>query len=277
MHKLSNPELDTLMTQLAPQIQQAAASQLQRQALQQAGKNFLAAAGMGIAGRGLYGLFGQGRRNLGRSWEPQQAPLRLHPHREEKEKKASQTSPAPQSGIASYLRQLLSGQRAQTMQGVPWSAPLTMAAVGGGLIGGHQLTDWLMDSRRKADVNSELSAAKKEYEQALRSSGTAKIASEKTAAERVGEKLDELYELMAQQRTKAAFAPLTQGGFDDLLGQALGAYGVAALPVLAASGYLGHSFGKSRQKRKLLEEARDKRRRQLSGQGLPPLAVLSSK
>ena len=133
-------------------------------------------------------------------------------------------APAPTTAITkrSSAYNFLLGDHATTPQGVPWLMPGVM--LGGAAAGatGWKLVDYLLDKRRKAEMDTDVDKARGEFQQALLSA----YPGQKTAAAgTLGAELDALYDDF--EKTAAA---------SDWAGAAAGAAGtgMGMLGMLAA-------------------------------------------
>jgi len=164
-----------------------------------------------------------------------------------------------------------------------WYWPGLLAAAMGGTYGGWKLTDSFFDDRRQEEVEDELESAKEEFQEALTShypSPKSKMAAEKTAAQKLGEELDDLFLRIERATSLEKVAngdPISSaiGTATDLVQapgkvvetvtspqfkqKAMGAYGLYAIPTLLL-GYLAakHLSDKYSQ-RKILEKAVQRR------------------
>lgn len=240
-------------------LQAATAQQLRRQALQNVGLYAGAGLTAGAGARGLVGLMQLVNRNVGSPPSAGAAPvaidLPVKPKQPAAPKAKKKTPTTKTSGVsADFLR----GDYAQSLSGIPWYVP---AAVGGTLAGGYggwSAMDYLMDKRRKGDLDAELAQAKKEYEDVLHEqAGGNKSASAGTLAR----DLDELYTEFSK---KADWAT-------DLAGQGTGLYGMYAGATGGLGAYLAYNWAKKRQRKAIVEKAlKERRRRQFAEQ---PAAV----
>lgn len=227
-------------------LQTAANQQLQQQARQQVQRILLAGLGVGLAGRGAMGLASLLHRNMRppvQSATRRPVPL---PMLYEDEKQAQ---------LGGALQSFTRGQQATSLSGIPWFMPAATAAGVGGLAGGWSLLDYLLDKRRKGDVDADLESAKQEYEQAL--------AGGKQASSPLGVALDELCDTIEKQATAA-----------DTAGAVAGGYGTYALISALLAGTLAHQWGAKRQNRRLLERAQTLRRRERAAASPAPLVAL---
>lgn len=195
--------------------------------------------GAGAGARGLAGLVEMARRNLTKPPKSTPAPVPVDvPFEENKE--------------ASTL-DFLKGDYAQSVSGVPWAIP---AAVGGGvagLAGGWSLMDYLLDKRRKGDLDAELDTAKRDYESALANNAHHKLAGDATIAK----ELDELYDEMTKKADQ----------WTDMLGQGAGLYGLYGGVSGLTAAMLAYNWGKKRQRKALIDRAlKDRKRRRFASQ-----------
>jgi hypothetical protein len=136
---------------------------------------------------------------------------------------------------------------------MPWAVPAGALALGGGLYGGWKLTDYLLDKTRSAEQESELEAARKDYENAL--AGRRKLA----AAGAVSSPLDEL----ADRYEKRAL-------WNELAGPALLGTGALAL----GSGIGAYNWTRSLAEDKAVEEAVRQRQAQIAEQSPSPVMAI---
>ena len=134
----------------------------------------------------------------------------------------------------------------------PWAYPLGGAALAGGLYGGWKLTDYLLDKTKNMEQESELEAARKDYEDAL--AGRRKMAS---AEPRPLDALADLYEKRA-------------GWWNEGLGLGLlGTGGIAGLSGLGA-----YNWTRSIAEDKAVEEAVRRRQAQIAEQSPSPIMAI---
>jgi hypothetical protein len=133
----------------------------------------------------------------------------------------------------------------------PWAVPAGLAAGLGGLYGGWKLTDYLLDKTRTAEQESEVDAARKEYEAAL--AGRRKIASADP------DPLDALADRFEKQ-----------GLWNELLGGGLALGGLAAL----GSGLGTYRWMRSLSEDKAIEEAVKRRQAQIAEQSPSPIMAV---
>ena len=225
-------------------VQAAAAQQLQSQALQNAGMIGAVGLGTGAAARGLTGLMQLINRNINkpRRSYPSSVPVDMPLQQEEEELKVA--------GVADFMK----GEYAQSVSGVPWAMPAAVGAGAAGLMGGWSAMDYLLDKRRKGDLQAELDKAKQEYEAALMSSSMhGKMAAEGT----LSRDLDNLYDELTKKATS----------WTDLAGRGAGAYGIYGGVAGLTSALLAYNWDKKRQRRALLDKAlKERRKRRFSSQ-----------
>jgi hypothetical protein len=243
--------------------------------------------GLGAGARGVQGLYNTTRRNLQPPRRSVYAPLTLdipaRPEKKERDaklahklahKQANPAAPAApatptQPSLFDYIKSLW--PQHNTPQGHPLALPLGLATGAGSLYGGYKLTDWLLDKRRRQELEGELIQAQREYENALASQY-------KSSA--LAEDLDKLCDLLDERWQKqAADAPapspsIAQPGTGDYanvlaFGVPLTLAGLAAL----GSGSLAYDIVSKRRKAKLLEEARKKQLRRSRLMQAPPLEI----
>jgi hypothetical protein len=172
----------------------------------------------------------------------------------------------------------LMGDLATSIWGNPWAVAGSVPAAGAGLYGGYKLMDWLADSRRKSELDSELEQAYAEYEDALQQPRQLKQSS-------VGPTLDELFDdfdgvekSAENDLVSTVLSPFTNTMNrvvgPDATGGAMGAYLLAALLTGGTTGALSYDWAKKRQKQKLLEKAIKKREREQARRGPTPFVAV---
>jgi hypothetical protein len=149
------------------------------------------------------------------------------------------------------LHETFGGWNEPGMLQKPWTYLPAAAAAAGGLYGGWKLTDYLLDKTKNVEQESELEAARKDYEEAL--AGRRKLASAESGP------LDELAALYEKR------ALLNEG-----LGLAtLGLGGIAAL-----SGLGTYNWTRSIAEDKAVEEAVKRRQAQIAEQSPSPIMAI---
>lgn len=220
---------------VAAAVEQAASNQLRADAFRDMGNLALAGAGAGLAGRGVVGLLNllRGPRPQKRLAGPAELPLPLpyKPDEEEKVAGVTQKTALPYYGPG----MLLAG----------------LAGVGLGWKG----ADMVLDSRRKAEREKELEAARSQFHDALLSQYDAPLAqgemTAKVAADReLGRELDALFATFEKTATLA-----------DWGGTAAGAYGTYATLAALLGGTWAYDKAQKRSRRSVLESALKKRQR----------------
>jgi len=203
----------------------------------------LLAFGAGVGARGFRGLVGLGSRNMNSTRkapflrEPISIPV---PAEDEQEKYAEITRPFMQAFKGDVKNPLTQ----------PWVMPA--AVLGAPLLAysGYQLTDKLMDWRRKKERDARLEQAKQDYEAALR--GTNKT----------GEALDQLYELCKESGDW--IEPDTAG---LIAGSGITLAGLLGI----GSGMLTYDMSKGKQPSEVLREAKKRRDRERMQRTPPPI------
>ena len=163
--------------------------------------------------------------------------------------------PMPTIGSPGWMR----GDSHHDIQSMPWFYPGAAAAGLGGLWAGNHMVRHIIKRHRKAKLDAEMAAAKKEYEDAM----LGQYDPDKI------HKLEDAKVAAAPKRLDDAFHALTKVGLDvnSLLGQGAGAYGAMALPLAGLVGYGTYKYLDDRSKSKLLADAIKQRAlmREMSG------------
>lgn len=245
-------------------IDTAVAQDANKQVIQNVLASALAAAGAGAGVRGLQGLgelVGRATRKPVPSLSaPALVPVPTqYPRRDEKRanvKTASPPAPKLPPASAPYsFRQL-------TDVNPMYPTALGIGMIGGGL-GGYKLIDWLLNKRRKEELDSELQAAKQEY--------TNVLMNKNSEYDRLHNALDALYE-----RLEKSAEPDAVSSANEFMGFPFGQEALSAYLALATAagglGFLGgHSYGKARSERAKVETAQKERLRSMSERMPPPL------
>lgn len=142
------------------------------------------------------------------------------------------------------------------------SIPGTVLTGGAGLLGGWKLTDWILDKRRKSEMDDELNRAKAEYAAAL-AGGGAKVAS---AEPTTGELLDQLLDVLEKDANTGLTSPS--------LAKGLGVYELAAALAAGGAAYGTYKWTKNRSDATLLAKAQKERARKLWANNLQPIYVV---
>lgn len=160
-----------------------------------------------------------------------------------------------------------------------WEYPMGMAAGAGGLMGGWKLMDWLMDKRRKASMQSELSRAQQAYQQALQDDVNAASVVKAASAD---DSLDAVYaHLQDAEKMASHFSCLAASGALDWLlekrGNTLatalhGAGGAYLTALLLAGGLSGMTVYNRTRAAQENEDAN--RRRRLTRTGPQPIMAV---
>jgi hypothetical protein len=161
-------------------------------------------------------------------------------------------APAPTLGSPRWMR----GDSQQDVGAIPWAMPAAVGAGLGGLFGGHALVRHILKKRRKAELEQEMGAAQKEYEEAMLSqydpsklrhlTGFKEAAAPATA-------LDACFDLLE----KAAFLGLPS--FDDMAGRGTGLYLTGAGLLGTGAGIGTYKWLQSRSGEKTLKDALKRR------------------
>lgn len=159
---------------------------------------------------------------------------------------------------------LMRGDHANYKSTIPWFLPASALAMLGGFFGGNALTDKVLDTHRKTDLESEVEQAKREYQRALLSQfQTGKRAEDESVGDQIGRELDEIVEILDKKAL-----------WGDVAGGATGAALTLAALLSLGSGYLSYNAAKSRSPSKLLEEAYKRRQRELAAARPPELTIV---
>jgi hypothetical protein len=131
-----------------------------------------------------------------------------------------------------------------------WQIPAAVGAGGLGIYGGWKLLDWVLKAQKKRQESSELTDAKREYEDAMRQQYLTALQGK--AGEFSG--LDDIFDRFIAPIEKQA-----QHGLGDTIGDfahgGLGAY-LTALGIVAGTGGLaGYRWARSRSKQKATDKA----------------------
>lgn len=205
--------------------------------------------GLGAGTRGLQGLINLSRRNL----RPPQEPLgrvrevSIPVLRQEEEERPFKAANVLTDYVTEPISRAWQGQGSDAASW-PLAWPLAAAAGTGGLVGGYKLTDWLLDKRRRAQLEEELEQARSQYEEAL------------TGKSALARDLDALYD-----RYKQASGDVATDAWGKLMGGAL----TMGVPLALASGLIAYDLTRKRTPTEVLRKAKQKRLRQLS-QKQPP-------
>jgi hypothetical protein len=147
---------------------------------------------------------------------------------------------------------------ARTPGAMGWAIPTGVAMVGGGLYAGHKLTDMALNYAKGREDDSELDAARRRYEAALRGGA-------KTAAAEVNPYpgLDRAFDALEKSAS-----------WHDLLSQATGTYALTAGTLAALAGAGAYNYTRSHAEDKAVNEALQRRREQLFAAGPPPIVAV---
>lgn len=206
-----------------------------------------AGAGAGAAVRGVTGGYNLARRNM--TTPPSMGGPRIIgvPVEDDQEKLAGERPGFWEGGEATQL------------SGHPLFWPASIATAAGGAYGGWKLMDWVMDKRRRQDLNSQLDSTKKDYEKAL-------LETYHKAASELGKDLDHLFELTEKQADFSDYIPDSLKPSGDTKGQFAGSYLMAALPLAVASGLVTHSLTSRRNPAAIMQKAINRRKQELQEQ-----------
>jgi len=223
------------------------AQELNKSLWQDMGRVTAIGAGVGAGARGLQGLWNLVRRNVSGPAVGPNSPLTLDipdTREDEEEEKFA-------GFFVDRALGFLSGDYASTLAGHPLSTPTKVLGAGAGAIGGWKLLDWIMDRRRKSEMQAEAAKAEEEYEQAL-------LGQHKQGS--LGHDLDLLFDETEKQ-----------GTVGDFMGGAAGIYLTGAGLGALLTGKITHDIARKRQRQSLLTKARRKHMRQ--SRSLRPAAI----
>lgn len=140
---------------------------------------------------------------------------------------------------------------------VPWYLPGAAAATGLGMAGGYKGMDALFGAQQTAEDAQEKEKAKQDFEQALLSSysrprgvgagGVIKASAEKTAAEKLSEALDAVFDGFTKQSNIGLSA--------DTTGKLGGLYGLWALGTGLPAAYWAYQSQQKNSNRSILDKA----------------------
>jgi hypothetical protein len=148
-----------------------------------------------------------------------------------------------------------------------WQIPASATLGAGGVAGGWELMDRILDSRRRAELDQELSDAQTEYEEALQ-------ARYEQALQKRGA-LDDVFEKLAGEEDTLSrlWRYLTD---NDPAQGAMGLYATGLAATTGAGALGGYHWARSRGRRAQLEEALRRRKRMSAGQPEPLYAYPTS-
>lgn len=179
-------------------IRQVMADQAKGKAQTWLGQSLLAAAGLGAGARGLLGL-----------WRMHNQPPVAVPSSGGLATELPLPEEPEAAGVkkASVQRFLL-GDHATTPQGVPWLMPGLVLGGAASAGAGWKLVDYLLDKRRKAELEQDVNQAKQEFHKALLSSYPQKQAAEGS----LSAELDGLYDDFEKTAAMADWGGVAAGG-----------------------------------------------------------------
>lgn len=222
----------------------------------------LAAAG-GIGARGLLGLrymFGRRRPNLSRAIGPTVISVPTPVYRNPKDEERAQALALKTANVTSRTQ-------------LPWYLPgVTLAGIGG-LAGGYKLMDYLMDRKRKSDLQAEVDAAKADYHKAMIDqydpaavpAAGAVVPDLPLPAKTVNPGGAPQLALKAaglQADLDALVAQVEKQAMPGWAGKGLGIYGTLASLLALGSGAAAYKFTKDRSTNTLMEDALKQRERE---------------
>lgn len=239
---------DDAASAFANAVQGMNASQLQSDGFKDVRNLALATLGIGAAGRGAVGL----------------AQILMR-HRPRKQRTGPATLALPYPVKAGFdFREFLGGENAASKSGMPWYGPAMMLSGMAGLGAGWAGMDKVLDARRRAETEKELTTARANFHDALMSQypGPVSRPMQKAASD-----LDRAFENFATLFHKVSTTPprpeLLKSSVDmaNLGGQALGGYGMYAGLSGLLAGALIFDKVRKRSRGSILNKALQKRQR----------------
>lgn len=162
---------------------------------------------------------------------------------------------------------LTDGGGATSKWGIPATLGMGLPLGALALYGGYKGTDWLLDKRRKAEVEGELDDAKTQYAALL---GKIEREREKRATADVFDDMAEGAVSFAKQAaTEPGLGQQLWEGVKNVGGALGGGWGAYTLLTALLSGKLSYDFFNRRSERATTEEAMLRRARQRTGGSLP--------
>lgn len=236
-------------------IDRLATENLKQETMGDIGKTALMTLGLGSAARGGYGLLNLLRRNISPPRvRPKVKPLPLpYPEEgEEEEKVAEEGGVATPPGGESWFDSPVTKK-----EGLWWRKPGMLLGGLAGAYGGWKLVDHIMDQRRQAEVEDEVSGAKSRFRDAMLSNYSSPI---KQAADDEPNALDRLFDQFEKQATMG-----------DTIGSTLGNYGMYAVPASLLAGYSAYNMARKRRRANVLKKALQRRERRRQQQSPAPI------
>lgn len=246
---------------LAEALQRATNRQLQAQALRDVLGYGGAALGVGAGLRGLTELFRLGARALPtKKRKVLSAPSAIYaqmpvPQADETEEKQSNAT-----DVFREVGDFISGGKAQTREGIPWFTPAAVGVPLAGGIGGWKFMDWLLDKRRKSQIEAEVEAAKVEYEKALAEAQGVKRSSDSE----LGRTLDRLYDVALEK---------SGGTMTDLGGSLAGLYLLMVGGAAGLTGTAAYNWTRKRSRQAIIDKALKSLKRKQQMQQPAPILV----
>lgn len=230
---------------MATTIEDIKAKKLNELAQTQLWRLGLLSLGLGAGARGTQGLIGLWQRNSQGEDKPEKHTIFLQPpgHKTAEDE-------GIMASIARPFKDAINGQG--TVPGsLPWFYPAALAAGAGGMYGGYQIADHLMDARRRAAIQKELDDAKQVYEEAL--AGQSKL----------GQALDKACDKLEKTAMNSAdYAGMGMGSVLALLG---------TMGLLA--GKTTYDIAKKSRPSSILDKAKEQRRRRMMATMGAPISV----
>lgn len=273
-----------------PTLLELAQAQVKRDALNDILATGLLAGGLGVGFRAL-----QSRQNLFSGTPaadesdaslPLSQPLQVQMpiYDSKQDKKTSDKNVKALNKSAGWWKEFFGGGFANSKEQIPYYYPGMIGAGLAGGWGGYHLADRLIQKKKKQDVQSELDAARQEYQKALLSNfdpkkiemetALAKSSAEETVGDKLGKQLNKLASLMGVHDGVSHEVALTKAAnaLERALGQMTGMYGMYAIPAGMLSGIAAYNYAQSRSGEKVLEEAIRRRNRERAAMRAPDIS-----
>lgn len=228
-------------------------------------KMLLAGLGVGVAGRGAMGLYNLVRRETEGGIRPGTGSV-------------TATIPVPANDTEENLEEAKFAADAPFMgwprgkTEVPYYMPGVVLGGMGGLYGGWKALDVLLDKRRRAAQDDELTDAQSDFEAAILESQQRKVAADGST---LGQQLDDLFDKTMKAAAETGDRLEKQADIGDTLGgwgrYGTGLYAAYAAPTALLTGIWAYQKAKKNQNRSILDKALKKRQQQQQQQDRVPV------